>query len=137
MRTVVHQMGLEEQVIFAGFVSSADYGCLLNGCKAMVFPSLFEGFGLPVLEAMRFGKPVFCSSTTSLPEVGGDAAGTFDPRRPQEILQALEIIAYEPKTLKAMAEKSALQAARFPDVRRWAQDYLNLLTQILDGGQNS
>ncbi len=137
MRTAVQQMALQERVIFAGFVSSVDYGCLLNGCKAMIFPSLFEGFGLPVLEAMRFGKPVFCSSTTSLPEVGGDAAGAFDPRRPLEILKALETIAYEPQKLELMAQKSALQAARFPDVLRWAAEYLKVFTQIMDGESNS
>lgn len=66
--------GVESRVIVAGEVDNAQKVWLFEHCDAFVFPSLFEGFGLPLVEAMSFGKPVFCSARTSLPEVGGDEA---------------------------------------------------------------
>ncbi len=74
--------GVSDRVVIAGMVSEAEKAWLLQNCKALMFPSLLEGFGLPVIEAMSCGKPVFCSYLTSLPEVGGDYAHywhDFDP----------------------------------------------------------
>jgi hypothetical protein len=85
-------MGLEEAVRFPGAVSDEVYIGLLQGCRALIFPSLYEGFGSPVLEALALGKPVLCSQATSLPEVAGDAAIYFDPRKPAEIVRAIEQI---------------------------------------------
>ena len=64
--------GIESDVIFLGQVSEQEKYAYMQACRAFVFPSLQEGFGLPVIEALHFGKPVFCSNKTSLPEVGGD-----------------------------------------------------------------
>lgn len=64
--------GVQHKVIFLGSVSEQDKYELMQACRAFVFPSLQEGFGLPVIEALHFGKPVFCSNKTSLPEVGGE-----------------------------------------------------------------
>jgi len=66
------------------------------GCEFLIFPSLYEGFGIPVLEAMSIGKPVLCSNTTSLPGVAGKAALYFDPRKPGDIVHCLERITREP-----------------------------------------
>lgn len=66
--------GVLDRVVVTGEVSEAEKLWLLQNCKALTFPSLLEGFGLPVIEAMSYGKPVFCSHLTSLPEIGGDAA---------------------------------------------------------------
>jgi glycosyltransferase involved in cell wall biosynthesis len=63
---------------------------LYVAAACFVFPSLYEGFGMPVLEAMRRGVPVACSNRSSLPEVAGDAALMFDPERPEEIAAAME-----------------------------------------------
>ena len=65
---------LAKRVIRAGAVSDEDLGPLYNACEVFLFPSTFEGFGLPVLEAMQCGAPVICSNSSSLPEVAGDAA---------------------------------------------------------------
>jgi glycosyltransferase involved in cell wall biosynthesis len=66
------QRGIQHKLIFLGAVSEKDKYELMQACRAFVFPSLQEGFGLPVIEALHFGKPVFCSNKTSLPEVGGE-----------------------------------------------------------------
>lgn len=76
---------LEAQVQFAGYLSDADLAALLNSAKALVFPSLMEGFGLPAIEAMACGAPVLASDRGSLPEVVGDAGLLFDPEDPLAI----------------------------------------------------
>lgn len=70
--------GCEDRIKITGPISDNDRGWYYKNCEAFVFPSIAEGFGLPVIEAMHFGKPVFCSTRTSLPEIGGDAAYYFD-----------------------------------------------------------
>jgi len=86
----VRCMGLERQGHFLGYLPEAQVTAVWKGCSFLIFPSLYEGFGIPVLEAMQFGKPVVCSKVTSLPEVAGDAALYFDPRKPFEMVQCLE-----------------------------------------------
>lgn len=77
MRQSAQTMGVSERLHLLGTVSEADKAWYLKHCKALLHPSLAEGFGLPVIEAMQFGKPVFLSTATSLPEIGGDAAFYF------------------------------------------------------------
>jgi glycosyltransferase involved in cell wall biosynthesis len=72
-----------------GFVAEEDMPGLYRAAHAVVFPSLFEGFGIPVLEAMACGCPVACARAAALPEVGGDAVRYFDPLRPESILAAV------------------------------------------------
>ena len=81
----IQQNNLTDQVHFLGYVPQEMLGSLYCQAKALVFPSLFEGFGMPLLEAMASGCPVLCSNTTALPEVGGDAAMFFDPTDPMAI----------------------------------------------------
>ena len=76
---LAEQLGLETAIRFLGTVPEADLPALYSGAVLLVFPSLYEGFGLPVLEAMACGTPVACANTSSLPEVVGDAAPCFDP----------------------------------------------------------
>lgn len=81
----VQQWGLTKRVIFPGYVATEDKPALLTGALAYVFPSLYEGFGLPVLEAMACGVPVLTSNISSLPEVAGSAALLVDPHSTDEI----------------------------------------------------
>ena len=74
--------GVKDRVIFTGSVSENDKQWYYKHCKLFVFPSISEGFGLPVVEAMSFGKPVILSTLTSLPEIGGDVAYYFDSFEP-------------------------------------------------------
>ncbi len=85
----VEELGLEERVVFTDYVPEGDLPALLSGARLFVFPSLYEGFGMPVLEAMACGTPVVCSNTSSLPEVVGDAALLVDPLDVGELAAAL------------------------------------------------
>jgi hypothetical protein len=85
LRALAQKLGIAQRVIFTGFVSDADLRALYSGARVCVCPSLYEGFGFTVLEAMACGTPVVCSSATSLPEVAGKAALYFDPFKPEEI----------------------------------------------------
>jgi glycosyltransferase involved in cell wall biosynthesis len=81
-----------DRVKFVGYVEASDKNALLSGATAFVFPSLYEGFGFPVLEAMACGVPVLCSNTSSLPEVGGDAAVLVNPLEVDDIARGLQEI---------------------------------------------
>jgi glycosyltransferase involved in cell wall biosynthesis len=76
---------LPDRILMPGIISEAEKVYLFKHCEAFLFPSLIEGFGLPVIEAMRFGKPVFCSRRSSLPEVGGDHAFYWDSFDPEDM----------------------------------------------------
>ena len=79
----------------------------------MAFPSLYEGFGLPLLEAMACGTPVACSGTSSLPEVGGEAARYFDPVSEASMTEAMRSLLNDEALLQDLAERGLARAARF------------------------
>lgn len=82
-------LGLQDQVAFLGYVTSTQMRALYELSHAVIFPTLFEGWGLPVIEAFGAGRPVACSRVTSLPDSAGDAALLFDPHQPRAIAQAM------------------------------------------------
>jgi glycosyltransferase involved in cell wall biosynthesis len=88
----IRRMGLGGRVRLLGYLSDLDLAAVWAGAYALVYPSLFEGFGIPLVEAMHFGKPILAGNLTSIPEVAGDAALYFDPRRPDEMGEAMERI---------------------------------------------
>src|SRR5262249_44849116 len=81
--------GLGQQVTFLGYCPRKEMPALYRGSICLVFPSLFEGFGMPVLEAMASGCPVVCSNSTSLPEIAGNAAWMVDPHDHESLAQAI------------------------------------------------
>jgi glycosyltransferase involved in cell wall biosynthesis len=106
-------LGLAEQVRLPGWVSAAELEGLYAAADAFVFPSLYEGFGLPVLEAMSRGVPVACSDRGSLAEVAGDAARLFDPESPKEIAAAIEALLADRAAADRLREAGREQATRF------------------------
>ncbi len=89
IRERIAELGLETQVMFLGLVDDQYLPALYERCRCMVFPSLFEGWGMPVMEALSAGVPVACANVTCLPAQVGDAALLFNPSDPEDIAQAL------------------------------------------------
>jgi glycosyltransferase involved in cell wall biosynthesis len=96
LRDAVSRMGLGDKVHFLGYLETNQLAAVWQGCEFLIFPSLYEGFGIPLLEAMYYGKPILCSNVTSIPEIAQDAALYFDPRDPREIANCLEKISDNP-----------------------------------------
>ncbi len=107
------RLHLGERVRFLGTMDDADLPALYAGATFFVFPSLYEGFGLPVLEAMACGTPVACSNISSLPEIAGDAALLFDPADAAALAQALERLLDDRPLREELRARSLAQAACF------------------------
>lgn len=104
---------VENRIVFTGRVSEADLPGLYRGAIALVFPSLYEGFGLPAIEAMACGTPVLTSNTTSLPEVSGDAALLVDPLSIKEIAEGIERLCIDKALREDLRERGLRRAAIF------------------------
>jgi glycosyltransferase involved in cell wall biosynthesis len=113
LRNACSRLGLDGDVRLPGWISGAELEGLYALADAFVFPSLNEGFGLPVLEAMRRGVPVACSSATSLPEVAGDAALLFHPLDVGAMTAAIERLVGDPAEAERLRAAGREQAARF------------------------
>lgn len=100
-------------VILPGYVDDADKRALYAGALAFVFPSLYEGFGFPVLEAMLSGTPVICSNTSSLPELAGDTALLIDPLSVEAIADAMGALSADDVLRASLRERGYAQARRF------------------------
>jgi glycosyltransferase involved in cell wall biosynthesis len=103
----------EDWVDYRGFVGSAQRDAIVAGADLLAFPSLYEGFGLPILEAMALGVPVVASNRSSNPEVAGDAALYFDPESVDDIAEKLTLVAGDPDLRGALAQAGIRNAARF------------------------
>ena len=114
VRGAVRRLGLEQRVDLAGHVDLEELAALYRGAACLVFPSRYEGFGLPVLEAMASGTPVVAARASSLPEVAGDAAILVEPGDPEAIAEGVR---------RALAERERLVAAGLERVKRfsWAE----------------
>jgi glycosyltransferase involved in cell wall biosynthesis len=113
LRAHAGALGIADDVRFLGWTSGADVEGLFAVSSAFVFPSFYEGFGLPVLEAMARGVPVACSDRASLPEVAGDAALLFDPADPGAIAAVLERLLGDPAEADRLRAAGRARAARF------------------------
>ncbi|MGC9350201.1 MAG: glycosyltransferase family 4 protein [Anaerolineae bacterium] len=122
-------LGRQEAVMWLGSIPEADLPTLYAAATAFVFPSLYEGFGLPPLEAMACGTPVACSTTSSLPEVVGDAALLFDPTDVESIALALRRISHDGVLRADLSARGLEQAARF-SWERTARETLALYRKV-------
>ncbi len=113
----VRALGLDTRVHFTGWVDDADMPALLNAAEVFVYPSLYEGFGLPPLEAMACGVPVLCSNTSSLPEVVGDAGLLLDPRDAGAWTHALARVLDDEHVRAELRARGLAQASKFS----WSQ----------------
>jgi len=112
---------LSTRVMHLGYRSPLEVRALFQGCLALVFPSLFEGFGMPVAEAIIVGKPVLCSNVTALPEVAGEAALMFDPNSVEEIARGLLDVATQPALRLALGAAAVRRRPLFSAQRSAVQ----------------
>jgi len=112
-RELAEQLGLGSAVRFLPGVAEADLPALLSGAEVFVFPSLYEGFGLPPLEALACGAPVLCGDTSSLPEVVGDAALRVDTRNVAALAGGLAQLLGDAALRQRLRAAGPLRAAHF------------------------
>ncbi len=128
-RPVAAELGISERVIYR-FVEDEDKPAMYSGASLFVFPSLYEGFGLPPLEAMSCGAPVVCSNRTSLPEVVGDAAITVDPDDTQALVEAVRSVLNDDTLRDNLRARSLQRAAQF-SWRKTATETLSAYQEVL------
>jgi glycosyltransferase involved in cell wall biosynthesis len=126
----LRELGLEHEVLFPGFVPDEDLPALYSAADLFVFPSLYEGFGLPVLEALACGTPVVASNAASLPEVAGEAALLVDPTSVSDLVRAVRDVLGSEELREDLKARGPRQAARF-SWRKAARETLAVYTSLL------
>lgn len=126
----VERLGLDDQVRFLGFVPDEDLPALYNAAEVFALPSLYEGFGLPVLEALACGTPVVTSNVSSLPEVAGDAALLVSPHDVEGLTQALYRALTDPELRTRLRERGLTQARKFT-WQQTAETVLGIYRQLV------
>ncbi len=113
IKSQISKLGIEKEVIFPGYIPDKILSRYYAACDFFVFPSLYEGFGLPVLEAMQCGAPLLLSSSSSIPEVAGESARYFDPEDLESMEQAFLLALDDPESVASNVEKAFQKAEEF------------------------
>ncbi|HYK21375.1 MAG TPA: glycosyltransferase family 1 protein [Pyrinomonadaceae bacterium] len=130
----LEETGLRDAVVLTGYVPEADLPALYSGALCFIYPSYFEGFGLPPLEAMKCGAPVIVGNRTSLPEVVGDAALTVDPFDVEAIAAAIKRLMSDSQLRQELRSKGQQRAGMF-DWRETARKTLKVYQEVCRGGR--
>ncbi len=136
LQSATERMGLRERVVLPGYLSESDFSALMQSCLALIFPSLYEGFGMPVIEAQSIGKPVLCSNLASLPEVVGEAALVFDPKLPESIVAAMRQIESDLMVRQDLIRNGFENVKQFADADAMASQYLTTLGEVVQGASS-
>ncbi|NIA02441.1 MAG: glycosyltransferase [Nitrospirae bacterium] len=136
LKNAAKRMSLSQHVVFAKYLTNEEFEGIIHGCKAVIFPSLYEGFGMPVIEAMALGKPILCSNITSLPEIAKEAALYFDPKRPQTIVDAIKTLETKETLIKQLVKQGQQHAAQFSDAMRMAHEYWEIFQKAIISKRN-
>lgn len=123
------KIGVEGKVIFTGFVPTEDLVPLINGAEAFILPSLYEGFGIPILEAMACGVPVIASNNSSLPEVVGKTGVLIDPTSVEDIKGAILKVTQD-RTFKEKLSKEGLQQVKRFSWEKMAREVITVLEKV-------
>jgi len=132
IRQRLEMLGMADKVHFNGYLGDAELEELYHKAYAFVFPTVFEGFGLPVLEAMIKGVPVISSDSSSLPEVGGDAALYFNPYKPEQLAEQL-IRVIQDKELRNKMSKDSIERAETFTMERLTNQTLEAINSLKEG----
>lgn len=130
LQSLIMRAGVSDDVHILGYVPYEDMPSIYAAATALIFPSLFEGFGIPILEAMACGCPIICSNTTSLPEIASDAALYIDPRDAAQIAEAIYNILCFQSLRSSLSEKGLVQVKNF-SWERAAQQTVELYRNAL------
>ena len=117
--------------IIVGFIPDEELNILLKNALAFIHPSVYEGFGIPVIEAMKNGIPVACSRILSLPEVAGYAALLFDPLDTNSITEAMLKLADDPQLREVLIKKGYQQAKKYANRDRMTDEYIRLMEEVM------
>ena len=128
----VAQSSISERVHFTGFIDDSELVQFYGACELFMFPSFYEGFGLPILEAMACGRAVACSNTSAMPEVADAAGILFDPRSTREIARAIADVLLNPE-LRVRLERLGAQRASLFSWERAAQRTLEVYRRVARG----
>ncbi len=123
--------GCSDRIHFTGFVTDEDLRELYNACDCFVFPSFYEGFGMPILEAMACGRAVACSNTSAMPDVADGAGILFNPSKPESIRHCMEEILLDTE-LRARQERLGLQRAAYFSWRKSARATLDIYKEVAE-----
>jgi glycosyltransferase involved in cell wall biosynthesis len=134
VREAARSCGFASRIHFTGFVSDGELMELYNACDCFVFPSFYEGFGLPILEAMACGRAVACSNTSAMPEVADGAGILFNPHQIEEIARALKDILLDAE-LRSRMERLGLQRAATFTWKKSARATLDIYTKVAGAGR--
>jgi glycosyltransferase involved in cell wall biosynthesis len=124
-------LGMAQKVRFLDYVPAADLPALYTGADVFVLPSLYEGFGLPILEAMACGTPVIASHTSAIPEVTGDAAVLIDPQDVPALAASMHAVLVNPEVREALRQRGLARAAQF-SWDRTARAVLHILAKAAE-----
>ncbi len=109
----IEEQGMKDQVIVTGYLEDEELGTLYRMATAYVFPSLYEGFGIPMVEAFQFQVPIAAANNSCLPEIGGDAALYFDPLQEEDIANSIELLINDASLRKELADKGTKRLTHF------------------------
>jgi glycosyltransferase involved in cell wall biosynthesis len=113
LQFLIKSLDIENRVVFSGFIDENDLPAYYRGAKAFIFPSLYEGFGLPIIEAMACGTPVITSNVTAMPEVAGEAAMLVDPYSVSSITRGIERIINDASLCQSFCKKGLERVKEF------------------------
>jgi len=125
----VAESGMQDRVVFTGFIPDDELDLLMQKALFLVYPSFYEGFGIPVLEAMQVGTPVITSNLTALPETAGDAALLVNPHKTDEIASAMSHLLEDESLRRQLSQKGKERAVGYT-WEKTARQYLELYTQL-------
>ena len=125
----VRETGTEDRVAFTGFIPDEELDSLFRRADFLIYPSLYEGFGIPVLEAMKVGTPVITSNLTAMPEVAGDAAILVDPFNTEEMVSEMSRLLHNDQLREELVEKG-LERASMYSWERTSERYLELHREV-------
>lgn len=130
------ELGIEDKVIFTGFAPTEDLPYLISGAEVFILLSLWEGFGIPVVESMACGTPVIVSNISSLPEVAGKAGIMIDPNSVDQIEHAIRAIVFDKKIRAEKSKEAIVQASKF-SWDKMGREVLKTFQEVAEEIQNS